>query len=75
MSNRPTPETIAAVDRIRADIRIFQSDEMDELAKLCERIERQRDGLMEVCQRLVELVLAYHNNAKAAIASVKGGEG
>jgi hypothetical protein len=50
MNERPTPETTEAVERIRADQGILQGDEIDELAKVCERIESQRDGLLEALE-------------------------
>jgi hypothetical protein len=79
MSNRPTLETDAMASMLRTH---------QEWCAHSARLERQRNELMEVCQRLVELdlsgtddsivrfiVSAYQNNAKAAIASAKGGEG
>ena len=44
---RATPETSAEVQRIRSDMRILKEDEMDELADVCERLERQRDEARE----------------------------
>jgi len=76
MNDRPTPETSAAVDRIRADQGIFQSDEMDELAKVCERLERQRDELLEALGATANFVESDSPKTAAAIreviAAVKG---
>jgi hypothetical protein len=80
MNDRPTPET-DAMETVWNDLGVMVVH-----SGFARRLERQRDELMEVCQRFVKLdlsgtddpivrfiVSAYQNNAKAAIDAVKGG--
>jgi AAA+ superfamily predicted ATPase len=53
MSDRPTPETDAEFHRIRTSPSIFVSDEMDSLAVLTRKLERQRDEARELARDLL----------------------
>ena len=62
---RPTPETSAEVQRIRSDMRILKEDEMDELADVCERLERQRDEAREHAANAEASLIMAINSANA----------
>ena len=62
---RATPETDAAVQRIRSDMRILQGDEMDELTDVCQRLERQRDELTDRWEKSANAFLIEQGKREA----------